>query len=177
MRPQSTSAAGGRSSSRLAGRFVALTAALVAGLVPGMFIPAPAQAAAGDIVIDADIEDNEDGTFIFEVRRIGGSTTPLSLDYASVAASLPDVHPATPGTDFTVLSDTATFTASARDQVKRLTVRGIADQIDEYDETLALELRNPTTHALVDTAYGLLDDLNPTPTYTLGGPASPVAES
>ncbi|BCY14071.1 Calx-beta domain-containing protein [Actinoplanes sp. L3-i22] len=155
---------------------VSIVAAAAAGLVPGaVVLPAPAIAAPGDIVIDADIEDNEDGTFTFQVRRVGPSTGTYTLGYRAIGDPTAE-HPATPGLDFTAISGTTTFNASTRDVVKRLTVQGKADSTDEYDESFVLQLMDPTLTTVTDTAYGSMLDTDAEPTYTLGTPVT-VGES
>jgi hypothetical protein len=108
---------------------VSVVAAAAAGLTPAaaVLLPAtPAYAAAGDIIIEADIEDVEAGTFTFEIRRVGPTTTPFTLNYTT--APVPGAeHPATAGEDFTAISGSTTFTASTRDSIKRITVAGMTD--------------------------------------------------
>src|SRR5690242_4621679 len=158
---------------------VLVVAGLALALPPIVFVaPHAAYAAPGDLAIDADIEDSETASFTFELRRTGGGVAPLVLDYTTVgAAPGPALHPATPGDDFTPIQGRTTFNPSPRDLVKRFTVVGRSDDLDEYDEFFALRFVDVSNPNDVYVAYGILDDTDPTPTYTLAGPATAVAEA
>ncbi|MEU4624069.1 Calx-beta domain-containing protein [Actinoplanes sp. NPDC023801] len=146
---------------------VSVVAAAAAGLTPAaaVLLPAtPAYADAGDIIIEADIEDAEAGTFTFEIRRVGPTTTPFTLTYTT--AAVPGAaHPATAGEDFTAISGSTTFTASSRDSIKRITVTGLTDTKDENDEVFGLSLTN-VTDPLNNLAIGTLSDDDLPPTYS-----------
>ncbi|MBB2942594.1 hypothetical protein FB565_002307 [Actinoplanes lutulentus] len=157
---------------------VSIVAASAAGLVPAVMLPArPAYAAAGEIIIEADIEDAEAGTFVFEVRRLGPTTGlgSVTLTYDTVTSPSSDLVGATPNVDFHTISGSTTFSESGRDSIKRLTVTGITDPNDEYDERFALRLFNPNGSLLTE-AYGTMLDDDVPPTYTLGTPVT-VGES
>jgi hypothetical protein len=146
---------------------VSAVATLAAGLAPAavVLLPAsPAYADPGDIIIEADIEDVEAGTFTFEIRRVGPTTTPFTLTYET--AAIPGAaHPATAGVDFTAVSGSTTFSTSTRDSIKRITVTGIADSNDENDEVFGLSLTN-VTDPLNNLALGTLSDDDAPPTYS-----------
>ena len=153
---------------------LALSAAVAAtiGFVPVAFVASPAQAAPGDVDFDSDIEAGEADSFTFELRREPGSADPLTLTYGTVDGT------ATAGEDYTPISGTTSFPAgSTRAVVKRFTVAGLQDSVDEANETFILRLTgtvngNPVT---ID-AEGILDDDDPTPAYSLTVP-DPVTEN
>ncbi|MEV6303930.1 Calx-beta domain-containing protein [Actinoplanes sp. NPDC051861] len=151
--------------------FVSVVAAAAAGLIPTVALPpTPAWADPGDIIIEADIEDAEAGTFTFEIRRVGPIGTPFTLNYQT--APVPNAaHPATSGVDFTPISGSTTFTASSRDSIKRITVTGLTDQNDEYDEVFGLSLTN-VNDPLNNLAIGTLSDDDAPPTYSFGAAAT-----
>ncbi len=149
---------------------LSIVAALAIGLVPALVIAHPAQAAAGDVDFEADIEAGEGDTFSFDLRRTGGWTSdPLNLTYTTVDGT------ATAGADYTPVSGTVSFPASStRDVVKRIVVQGLQDTLDEDNETFSIVVKNGAN--TVTTGNGILDDDDSTPTYTLTAATNPVGE-
>jgi hypothetical protein len=178
MRPESTRPArGGREPSPRPGSTrlrVALSTAFAAviGLVPAVCIASPALAvdiANGDVTI-TDVEAAEGDSLVFEIRRAAG-TGSVSFEVDTV-----DDGDAVEGVDYTGYHQVVTFTNTTpggADQIKRITVRGIADTRDEDDfENFHLVLSDPLA-ALTDvTAEGILDDDDAAPTYSLSTAAS-----
>ncbi|MEU4157475.1 Calx-beta domain-containing protein [Actinoplanes sp. NPDC026670] len=156
---------------------VSVVAAAAAGLTPAavVLLPAtPAYADAGDIIIEYDLEDLEAGTFTFEIRRVGPTTTPFTLDYATT--TVPGAaHDATPDVDFTAISGSTVFSASTRDAVKRITVYGLTDTKDENTEVFGLALTN-VTDPLNNLAVATMNDDDLPPTYSFSA-AETVAEN
>ncbi|BEL12180.1 hypothetical protein Q0Z83_103710 [Actinoplanes sichuanensis] len=163
---------------------VSIVAAAAAGLTPAAAVLLPASpaygASPGDIIIEADIDDAEAGAFIFEIRRVGPTSTRLDLTYETV--TVPEtpftgpLHQATPGVDFTaIVGGVQTFEPSSRDSVKRITVYGKADTNDENNEVFGLALTNVQDTANNLAIGRLIDDDDP-PTYSFGS-AGTVGES
>src|SRR3954452_13514613 len=146
-----------------------ILAAMAIGLVPALVVAHPARAAAGDVDFDSDIEAGEGDAFTFELRRTGGSASALDLTYTTVDGT------ATAGDDYTAVSGSVSFPAnSSRDVVKRITVQGLQDSLDEDNETFNVVLKDGNT--TVQTANGILDDDDATPSYTLTASPNPVGE-
>ncbi len=153
---------------------LALSAAVAAtiGFVPVAFVASPAQAAAGDVDFDADIEAGEGDSFTFELRRQGGSADAMNLTYSTIDGT------AVAGEDYTAIPFTSiTIPASTRDVVKRITVAGVQDALDENNETFGLRVTGTVNGVPITpvVAEGILDDDDATPSYSLTVP-DPVAE-
>ncbi|MEV4281289.1 Calx-beta domain-containing protein [Actinoplanes xinjiangensis] len=151
-------------------RFRAAVSFVVAAAITPMTVlvpAAPAHAVAGEIIVEADIEDAEDGIFTFEVRRLGpttgmGSTT---VTFDSVGAANADFRAATPGVDYKEPAvKTLTFAESTRDVIKRVTFTGIVDPNDEYDERFAMRLFAANGDTITE-AWGTMMDNDDPPTY------------
>jgi hypothetical protein len=151
-------------------RFRAAVSFVVAAAITPMtvLIPAtPAHAVAGEIIVEADIEDVEDGTFTFEVRRVGPTTGmgSATITFDSVGAANSDFRAATPGVDYTEPAvKTLTFAESTRDAIKRVTFTGIVDPNDEYDERFAMRLFAANGDTITE-AWGTMMDNDDPPTY------------
>ena len=158
----------GRASLRAA--FTTAVAAAI-GFVPAIVVSSPAFAAAGDVTISSDLEVTEDDVASFDLKREGGiGLSPVTLTYSVVPGT------ATPGQDYTAITGTTTFAASTRDTVKRFNVRGIADLLDEDDETFTFTVVDENGDP-VASASGTLADDDATPTYELTVPDAPVGEA
>ncbi|GIE77808.1 hypothetical protein Aph02nite_37580 [Actinoplanes philippinensis] len=151
-------------------RFRAAVSFVVAAAITPItvMIPAtPAHAVAGEIIVEADIEDAEDGIFTFEVRRIGPTTGmgSATVTFDSVGAPDADFHAATPGVDYKEPAvKTLTFAESTRDVIKRVTFTGITDPNDEYDERFAMRLF-ASNGSTITEAWGTMLDNDDPPTY------------
>ncbi|MEU8656403.1 Calx-beta domain-containing protein [Actinoplanes philippinensis] len=151
-------------------RFRAAVSFVVAAAITPItvMIPAtPAHAVAGEIIVEADIEDAEDGIFTFEVRRIGPTTGmgSATVTFDSVGAPDAGFHAATPGVDYKEPAvKTLTFAESTRDVIKRVTFTGIADPNDEYDERFAMRLF-ASNGSTITEAWGTMLDNDDPPTY------------
>jgi hypothetical protein len=152
---------------------VALSAVFAAaiGFVPAVFVATPAMATAGGVDFDSDIEAGEGEAFTFELRREAESPDPLTLSYTTVDRT------AEAGKDYTAITGTTSFPAhSSRAVVKRFTVQGIQDALDEDDESFALKFTGTVNGSPVTiTAEGILDDDDNPPTYSLSV-SNPVGE-
>lgn len=83
-------------------------------------------------------------SFLLPVRLLAASTGPVSVDYATGAAS------ATAGSDFTSATGTLTFSAGETEKFISVTVAGDTDA--EASETFTVTLSNPVGATLVDAS-------------------------
>jgi hypothetical protein len=143
---------------------VAFAAAI--GFVPAIVIAAsPAQAAAGDYSI-IDVETVEADLFVFDVTREAGGVGAESVSIDTVAGTAiesPAAHADYTGVHITLNYADNEFGSS--DQIKRVTVHGLADAWDENDETF--NLTATVGGVLKATGHAVMDDDDATPTYTL----------
>ncbi|MEV7623365.1 Calx-beta domain-containing protein, partial [Actinoplanes sp. NPDC089786] len=141
---------------------LATAVAAFIGLVPAVFVATPAYA-AGEVDFTSDQESVENDAFVFELVRQGGSPDKLDLTYTTEDGT------AEAGKDYTAISGTTSFPAgSTRATTKKFTVQGLADALDEDDETFTLKFTGTVGgQPIVREAQGILDDDDVTPTYTL----------
>ena len=83
--------------------------------------------------------NEQTGSAIINVERVGGSGGAVSVDYASVAGAL---NPATAGVDYTNVTGTLNW-ADGEVITKTFTVPLVDDDLIESDETVDLTLSNP----------------------------------
>lgn len=114
------------------------------------------------------------GAVIITVSRTGGTTGPVTVDYAT---STGGSNPATAGTDYVATSGTLTW-ANDEGGTKSFTVTPIPDTLTEGTETVILTLSNPTGGAVLgsqSTATLLVSDSTIIPVITSVVPgAGPV---
>ena len=93
----------------------------------------------------------------------------LSVDYATSDGT--GLAPATAGTDYVAAKGTLTFNAGESSQNVVVTVDG--DTLDENDETLLLDLSNPTDGALQNSeATGTITDDDASPSLAILSPST-----
>ena len=145
---------------------LAAAVATAIGFAPAIVFASPAAAAPGQYTI-ANVSATEGGDLVFQVRRPGGVAPEQEVTFKTVAGS------ATPGADFTAVTDTLTFPANAgsSEQVIPVTIETGLDDLDEADESLLLQVVDET-NATVTTARGTIADDDATPTYDLSTSAA-----
>jgi hypothetical protein len=149
---------------------LATVTATVLGFAPAIVFAAPAYALPGDITATSDLEVAEGDPLTFDLIREGGSASPLVLNYTVTGT-------ATSGEDFEPFGGTTTFNPSGSNVTKRFTLRGIADTLDEDDETVIVTFTDAGDNdSHVYTFNHLLVDDDAVPTYSLSAP-DPVLES
>ena len=123
-------------------------------------------------VLDAHAAEAPGATLDFRVflsRRLPG---PVRIDYATRGFS------ARSGSDFRATSGTLTFAAG--ETAKTVSVPVLDDGHDERSETLTLTLSNPRPSSRVrlrrETAYGLIDNIDPMPRAWIGRFGRTVAD-
>ncbi|WP_187428407.1 hypothetical protein ROLI_038740 [Roseobacter fucihabitans] len=125
---------------------------------------------AGDIVEGS---SNNDTFLVFTVALSEASTSPVSFSYAALSGT------AVVSDDFDV--NASTFTIPAGTTTGQIFVRTVADNTPEEDETVVLELSNPTGAvfagggATLSATGTILDDDTPAP--VLGTPRVTVADA
>lgn len=103
------------------------------------------------------------GSALMEVKRTGGSSGAVSVNYAATNGT------ATSPADYTAMSGTLNF---ANGEVSKiLAIPVINDTLDEADESFSVTLSNPTGGATLGspntTTYTIVDN-DPTPTVSIG---------
>jgi hypothetical protein len=159
----------------------AIAFATAIGFMPTFVVTSPAQAAAGGVTMAVtEIEGTEGDGLIFELRREApAGLGSLTLNVAVGGGT------ATPGVDYTVPATTTTFAATTNpgDQVKRITVKTLDDDLDEADtENFNLTITGPGNLSI--QGFGIIDDDEDVPAFNLttaatvaedGGPATITA--
>ncbi|WP_420630459.1 Calx-beta domain-containing protein [Candidatus Leptofilum sp.] len=117
----------------------------------------------GFFISDASLTEGDAGSsqMSFIVSRSFMTSTTYTVDYETADGT------ALAGSDYTAISDTLTFAASAMTQTVNVAILG--DTIDEFDETLTVTLSNPSGASQLgdDTATGTILDNDDPPTLTM----------
>jgi hypothetical protein len=106
----------------------------------------------------------DEGTLLVTVTRHSGCAGTVTVDFASADVT------ATSGTDYTAASGTLVF--GDREFTRTFAVEVFEDASDESDETLTVDLTNPTgglTVGAQSTATITITDTTPTPSGGGGG--------
>ena len=109
----------------------------------------------------------EGSTASFAVTLSRASPQEVTVAYAAVVdPTAADEAAATPGLDYTAVSDTVAFAARATSAT--VTVPLLGDSFDEHTETFWLRLSSPTAATIVDgTATGTITDDDPLPELSI----------
>ena len=94
-----------------------------------------------DIIVSEGDSGSSDATFTVSLDQASSKT--ITVDYETLADS------ATAGTDYTIASDTITFTPGSDSETITISITG--DTIDEDDETFFVNLSNETNATLADS--------------------------
>ncbi|MBU1099587.1 MAG: choice-of-anchor D domain-containing protein [Bacteroidetes bacterium] len=110
-------------------------------------------------VNDSSVTEGDESSvnLTFEVVLSAASGKTITVDYSTSA------NTATAGSDFTTIS-TSTLTFNAGETSKNVNVTILGDLIDEVNETLNLDLTNPTNATILDAqGTGTITDNDPLP--------------
>ena len=120
------------------------------------------------------------GQLVFTVRRVGAKTPEVAVRYATIANNAPNVAVADAGADYTPVPDPEAGPCSAGSALVTIAAGGagthtvtvpvLDDDLDEHDETLLVELCEPSDNAWISRRLGrgtIVDD-DPAPAVTVG---------
>jgi hypothetical protein len=121
------------------------------------------------VVVASEVQENAGSTLI-TVERLGGSRGAVQVDYATGDGT------ATAGSDYTAMSGTLTFNAGVTSQTFSVPI--LRDNLVEGDETFFVTLSNPTGGATIDAANPAVETIYETPgLFQLSAANYVVAES
>lgn len=95
----------------------------------------------------ADVSVSEGGNLVFTITKAGETSLEHAVTYASADGTAAD------GTDYTAVSGSVTFAAA--ETTKTVTVTTAVEATFENDETLTLNLTNPTNGATISDAQAI----------------------
>lgn len=154
----------------------ALAAAI--GFAPAIMIASPAAAAiTGFTFDDATVSATEGGELTFTVRRLGGSTKDLAAKTLNWSI---ESDTATADDDYEDVSGELDFALDNKPsdtQSMTITVPGVADLLDEDDETFTLVVADADDSDSKIMAEGTLLDDDDAPTYKLAVSETTIDEA
>ena len=120
------------------------------------------------------------GQLVFTVTRVGAKTPEVAVRYATIANNAPNVAVADAGADYTPVPDPEAGPCSAGSALVTIAAGGagthtvtvpvLDDDLHEHDETLWVELCEPSDNAWISRRLGrgVIFDDDPAPAVTVG---------